>query len=144
MWPIEKVWESGQNFEFIQPTWHIMHRFKGIYTCISWLPTQRSGQFEWTVVNISVCRHKRRLILTTAVELLAWNLSFHKTTGYLRTMHFLREEMQVPSMHEFRILQGTVSTFYKCGGQVQKHFSKISSGFCMPKIIQIGLFLQSY
>ena len=44
-------------------------------------------------------------------------------------------------MYEFCISQGTMATFFRCGGQVQKHLSRISSGFCVPKIIQIGLFL---
>ena len=44
-------------------------------------------------------------------------------------------------MHEFCILQGTVATFFKCGGQVQKHLFWISSGFRVSKIIQICLFL---
>ena len=39
----------------------------------------------------------------------------------------------------FCISQGTVATFFRCGGQVQKHLCGISLGFCVPKIIQIGL-----
>ena len=30
--------------------------------------------------------------------------------------------------------------FFTCGGQVQNHLCRISLGFCVPKIIQIGLF----
>jgi len=41
------------------------------------------------------------------------------------------------------ILQSSAVTFFTCGGQEQKHFCQISSasGFCVPKITKIGLFL---
>jgi len=41
----------------------------------------------------------------------------------------------------FRTFQSTVATFYRCGGQKQKHLCQISSGFCIPKIIKICPFL---
>jgi len=39
------------------------------------------------------------------------------------------------------VSQGTVATFFRYAGQVQKHLSKISPGFCVPTTIQISLFL---
>ena len=47
-------------------------------------------------------------------------------------------------MYEFHILQGTVATFCRCGKYVQKHLGGISSEQCVPKTIQIGLFLNGF
>jgi len=51
---------------------------------------------------------------------------------------FLKEVMKLDQMYAICILQGTVATFFKRGGQEYNHFCKISSGFCVPKIIRIG------
>ena len=45
--------------------------------------------------------------------------------------------MQVPS-NAFHKVQWR--HFFRCGGQIQKHLCRISSGFCVPKTVQIGLF----
>ena len=44
-------------------------------------------------------------------------------------------------MHEFYISQGTVETFFGCGGQIQKHFCRIFVRINIPIIIHIGVFL---
>jgi len=36
-------------------------------------------------------------------------------------------------MHESCISQGTVVTFFRCGGQVHNHLRLIYSGFCLAK-----------
>jgi len=40
-----------------------------------------------------------------------------------------------------RVFQGTVATFYRCGGQSPNCSCKNFAGFCMPKIIKIGSIL---
>ena len=55
------------------------------------------------------------------VASLKFKLSCDKTTGYLRTIHFWGKKCRFHQMHEFCISQGTVATFFNCGGQIQKH-----------------------
>ena len=68
-----------------------------------------------------------------------------KATGYLRTVHFLEggnaSSIICSISYEFCISQGTAATFFRCGGQVKNHLCRFSSGFRVPKIIHIGLFL---
>jgi len=68
-------------------------------------------------------------------------LPFDKTNGYLRIIHFLRKQCNINQTRNLSIPQGTVATFFRCGEQVHNHSPKISTGFCVPKIIQIYWFL---
>jgi len=56
-------------------------------------------------------------------------------TGYWRTCTFWRESVQFKAYVWVLIWQGTVVTFFRCGGQVHTHFGLISFRFCAPKFI---------
>jgi len=69
------------------------------------------------------------------VACLKFKLPCHKTTGCLRTIHVFE------GINAISVKRMNFATFFRCGGQVQKHLCRISSGICVPNIIQIGLFL---
>ena len=123
---------------------HASHPFFSSFI-VGWIPLQCSRQFDWLVVKITWSGYqlKRWLVLTFAVMFRVWNLSFHvtKQLAIWEPSTFSGKKCKFHQMPEFCISQGTVATFFSCGGQVQKRLCRISSGFCVPKIIQIGIFL---
>jgi len=59
--------------------------------------------------------------------------------------HALREcPVAVAVENIFCISQCTATTFFRCGGPVQKHIRRISSGFCSPKLFVSVDFWRSY
>jgi len=90
-----------------------------------------------TYCDLHISRHPSPPILKGA----KLSQIFWLVCEYVRYLLFLREQRNFNQTHEFCILQGTVVTFLRFGGQVHNHLHETSSGFYLSKIIQIRWFL---
>ena len=64
------------------------------------------------------------------------------TIGYLRRIQFSRKAMEIWSdAWDLPFTRYIAVTFFSCGGHTTYHLCRISSAFCVPKIIQITWFL---
>jgi len=109
--------------QYARIPYHFQRLHNGLNSSIAW----------WTV-RFTGCKNNLKHISTQKmvtfnnccnVACLKFKLPCDKTTGYLRTIHFFKgSKCKFHQRYEFCISQGTVATFFRCGGQVQKYFTQ--------------------